>query len=79
MIEKLTFKLFQTLSINDFVFKFPTPIVDFDNIAPNSEIKPLFNWHTDCYSEESKEAVSLEQFQNLFQGHFYFKKGVGLV
>jgi hypothetical protein len=79
MIQKLIFKLFKPLSINDLVYKFPEQIVDFDNIAPNSEKKPLFKWHTDCYSEESKEAVSLEQFQNLFQGHFYFKKGVELV
>jgi hypothetical protein len=76
MIQNLTFISFQSLSLNECVYKFSEPIVNFDNIPPASEKKPLFNWLTDSYFEKRKESITLEEFEKLFQGNFYFKLGV---
>lgn len=76
MIQKLTFKSFQSLSLNDCVYRFLEPIVNFDNIPPDSEKKPLYEWFPEAHWEKSKESVTLEEFQNLFHGNFYFKLGI---
>ncbi len=76
MIQNLTFKSFQSLSLNDCVYKFSEPIVNFDNIPPASEKKPLYEWFSEAYCEKSKEGVTFEEFQNLFHGNFYFKLGI---
>ena len=76
MIQKLTFKSFQSLSLNDCVYKFSEQIVNFDSIKPDSEKKPLYAWFTEVCWEKSKEAVTLEEFQNLFHRNFYFKLGI---
>ena len=76
MIQNLTFKSFQSLSLNDCVYKFSEPIVNFDNIPPDSEKKPIYEWFSEAHCEKSKEGLTLEEFQNLFQGNFYFKLGI---
>jgi hypothetical protein len=76
MLQKLTFKSFQSLSRNDFVYKFSEPILEFDKIPNDSEKKPLFKWLTDSNCEKSIETITLEEFEKLFQGNFYFKLGV---
>lgn len=76
MIQKLTFKSFQSLSLNDCVYRFSEPIADFDKISTDSEKKPLFSWLKDTYCEKRKESITFEEFEKLFQVNFYFKLGV---
>jgi hypothetical protein len=76
IIQKLTFKLFKSLSINDFVYKFPKQIVDYDNISLDYEKKTLSNWPADTDYEKSKENITLEEFEKLFHEYFYFKLGI---
>ena len=58
MIQKLTFKSFKSLSLNDCVYRFSEPIADFNTIPTDSEKKPLFNWLKDSYCEKRKESIT---------------------
>jgi hypothetical protein len=76
MLQKLTFKSFLICSDEVIAYKFTEPIADFNKIPNNSEKKALFNWLTDSNCEKNIETITLEEFDKLFQGNFYFKLGV---
>jgi hypothetical protein len=78
MLQKLTFESFQSLSCNAIVYKFSEPIADFNKIPPDSEKKQLFNWLPVDDREKSKETMTLECFQNLYQGNLFFKLGISI-
>ena len=78
MLQKLTFESFQSLSCNAILYKFSEPIVDFNKIPPDSEKKQLFNWLPEDDREKSKETMTIEYFQNLFQGNLFFKLGINI-
>jgi hypothetical protein len=76
MLQKLTFESLQSLSCDDIVYEFKEPIIDFNKIPPDSIKKPLFDRFVNGECEKIIDSMTRYEFNFLFTGHLYFKKGI---